>query len=147
MGAQIKIILATILTVIVIFILMKNSMRYFMFNTPHGRAIMLLIVIGITCLNMPLGLVLAVVIIGLHTNTQEEGFVGGGIGDPLKGGVKKEGFALIEPSKPKNGLDKISTELRVRARPSKSLPVPYVKRGSEEAEPSASEGFASYSGF
>ena len=144
MGAQIKIILATILTVIVIFILMKNSMRYFMFNTPHGRAIMLLIVIGITCLNMPLGLVLAVVIIGLHTNIQEEGFIGGGsIEDPLK----KEGFALIEPSKPRNGLDKISTELRVRARPSKSLPVPYVKRGSEEAEPSSSEGFASYSGI
>ena len=143
MRAQIKTILATILTVIVIFILMKNSMRSFMFNTPHGRAVMLLIVIGITCLNMPLGLVLAVVIIGLHTNT-EEGFVGGG---SIENPIKKEGFALIEPSKPRNGLDKISSELRVRARPSKSLPVPYVKRGSEEVEPSASEGFASYSGI
>lgn len=142
MGAQIKTILATILVVIVIFLLMKDSMRYFMFNTTHGRAIMLLIVIGITCLNMPLGLVLAVVIIGLHTDTAE-GFVGGSISDPIKG----EGFALIEPSKPKNGLDKISAELRVRPRASKSLPVPYVNRESEEVEPSESEGFASYSGF
>jgi len=146
MGAQIKTILATILTIIVIFLLMKDSMRYFMFNTPHGRAIMLLIVIGITCLNMPLGLVLAVVIIGLHTDTAE-GFTGGTIEDPIKGGVKKEGFALIESSKPKNGLDKISTDLRVRPRASKSLPVPYVNQRSSEVEPSESEGFASYSGF
>lgn len=143
MGAQIKTILATILVVIVIFLLMKPSMRSFMFSSPPGRGIMLLIVIGITCLNMPLGLVLAVVIIGLHTDS-EEGFTGGSISDPIKG---EEGFAVIESSKPRNGLDKISSELRIRARPSKSLPVPYVNKGSSEVEPSESEGFASYSGF
>jgi len=146
MIAKIKNILAAILVVIVICLLMKHSMRSFMFNTATGRAVTILIVIGITCLNMPLGLVLTVAIIGLHTNTSE-GFRGGSdssISDPIKGG--KESFALIEEKKPRNGLDKIAAELRVRSRPSKSLPVPYMKKSPSEVEPSTSEGFASYSG-
>jgi len=143
MIAKVKNILAAILVVIVICLLMKHSMRSFMFNTATGRAVTILIVIGITCLNMPLGLVLTVVIIGLHTNTSE-GFTSSPISDPIKGG--KESFALLEKKKPRNGLDKIAAELRVRARPSKSLPVPYMKKSPSEVEPSTSEGFANYSG-
>lgn len=162
MIAKIKNILAAILVAIVIFLLMNHHMRYFLFNTIMGRALMLLIIMCITCLNMALGLVLVIIILGLHATHIDEGFIGGAnsssssslpsnpIDNSSSSSSSIESFAVIKPYNSKNAkkyngkIDKISAEMRVRPKSSKSLPTPLFKKNKE---PSANEGFSSYSAF
>ena len=72
MNAHMNTILAAILVVIVVSILMNNSMRSYLFNTIMGRALLLFLIICITILNEGLGLIMTIIVIGLHTN--QEGF-------------------------------------------------------------------------
>lgn len=154
MFAKVNHILASVLIVVAWFLLMKHNIRLFLFNTVVGRAVMLLIIICITFLNMPLGLILTIIIIGLHKNSLEENFEGGTTNSLISApdlGSERESFESHEsheshePHREKH-CDKIACENRVRSKPSRSLPCPYIKKNKEPmASMPGKESFGSYS--
>ena len=155
MNAHMNTILASILVVIVVSILMKNSMRSYLFNTIMGRALLLFLIICITILNAGLGLIMTIIVIGLHTS--QEGFENSSIqigSEPTIPFSSTESFANVgnnnnsNSNRKYNKIDKISAENRVRPRQSKGLPVPHVhKKREPESNSPNNESFLSYSTF
>jgi len=119
MFAKVNNILAAMLVVVTWFLLMKNNIRQYFFNTIMGRFIMIFIIIIITFLNMPLGLIVTIIIIGLHSsrNIQQgtEGFSEG----------MEEDDSIRAPNLSKSresfGSMKIGKEAFVKPKSSKTL--------------------------
>lgn len=155
MNAHMNTILAAILVVIVVSILMNNSMRSYLFNTIMGRSLLLFLIICITILNAGLGLIMTIIVIGLHTS--QEGFENSSIqigSAPTIPFSSTESFANVgnnnnsNSNRKYNKIDKISAENRVRPRQSKGLPVPHVhKKREPESNSPNNESFLSYSTF